>query len=255
MSGLFGPPGVNAVASTDKAITRFNGASGQVQNSVDTVSDTGIISVPIDGSAIGADAISGAVAATRSLNLISTLAVLRIWRTGGGAPAVEFLTGTYSANSATATAYWDLYMDGAADAVRVRRRTGGVFEDKVTFNTNGDLTLSSTGASLINARVKPRVDTVASSATPIINVGTTDYFSITALAVNITSMSGWSGTPTDGQRLWVSIVGTATRTITWGSGFESSTVVLPTTTVSTNRLDIQLIWNAVSSKWRCILVA
>jgi hypothetical protein len=37
--------------------------------------------------------------------------------------------------------------------------------------------------------------------------------------------------------------------------FEASTVALPTTTVSTNRMDIIFIWNTVTSKWRCLSVA
>lgn len=101
-----------------------------------------------------------------------------------------------------------------------------------------------------------RVQTVASSATPAINVGVTDVFTITALTTAITSMtSGLTGTPLDGQKIIVAITGTAARGITWGTSFESSTVTLPTTTVTTARLDVGFIWNAATSKWRCIAVA
>ena len=106
---------------------------------------------------------------------------------------------------------------------------------------------------LTNKRVTPRTGTVTSSATPTINTDNVDYFSITALAANITSMTtNLSGTPTDGQKLWISIVGTATRTIAWGSSFEDGATALPTTTVGTARLDVGLIWNAATSKWRCM---
>jgi hypothetical protein len=106
---------------------------------------------------------------------------------------------------------------------------------------------------LTNKRVTPRVSTTTSSATPTINTDTTDVFGLTAQAANITSFTtNLSGTPTDGQRLQIYIVGTAARTISWGTSFEASTVALPTTTVTTNRLDVSFIWNAATSKWRCL---
>ena len=55
--------------------------------------------------------------------------------------------------------------------------------------------------------------------------------------------------------VWIAITGTAARAITWGTSFEASTVALPTTTVSTNRLDVGFVWNAATSKWRCVAVA
>lgn len=99
----------------------------------------------------------------------------------------------------------------------------------------------------------PRVSTTTSSATPTINTDNVDIYGLTAQAVDITSFTtNLSGTPTDGQKLWIYIVGTAARAITWGASFEASTVALPTTTVSTNRLDVGFVWNAATSKWRCV---
>jgi hypothetical protein len=109
---------------------------------------------------------------------------------------------------------------------------------------------------LTNKRITPRVSTDTSSATPTINTDTTDQFGLTAQAADITSFTtNLSGTPTDGQKLWIYIVGTAARAITWGASFEASTVALPTTTVSTDRLDVGFVWNAATSKWRCVAVA
>lgn len=106
---------------------------------------------------------------------------------------------------------------------------------------------------LTNKRVTPRVSTTTSSATPTINTDNVDVYGLTAQAVDITSFTtNLSGTPTNGQKLWIYIVGTAARAITWGASFEASTVALPTTTVSTNRLDVGFVWNAATSKWRCI---
>lgn len=109
---------------------------------------------------------------------------------------------------------------------------------------------------LTNKRVTKRTGTTASSATPTINSDDVDFYSLTAQAADITSFTtNLSGTPTEGQTLWIAITGTASRAITWGPSFEASTVALPTTTSGTDRLDVGFIWNSASSKWRCVAVA
>ena len=111
--------------------------------------------------------------------------------------------------------------------------------------------ISSTNT-LTNKRMTKRTGTTTSSATPTINTDNVDAYFITAQTEAITSFTtNLSGTPTEGQALLISITGTAARAITWGTSFEASTVALPTTTVSTNRLDVAFIWNTVSGKWRC----
>lgn len=107
-------------------------------------------------------------------------------------------------------------------------------------------TISSTNT-LTNKRITKRVSTEASSATPTINTDNVDCHRITALAVNITSMTtNLSGTPTDSQMLMISITGTAARTITWGASFAGA---LPSTTTGTERLDVLVKWSTVASKW------
>lgn len=96
-----------------------------------------------------------------------------------------------------------------------------------------------------------RVVTAFSSATPSINTDVTDMYGLTAQAANITSVT-LTGSPTNGQLLWVYIVGTAARTISWGSSFEDGVALLPTTTVTTQRLDVGFVWNAATSKMRCM---
>lgn len=109
---------------------------------------------------------------------------------------------------------------------------------------------------LTNKWIQPRVSTAASSATPTINTDTVDVYGLTAQAADITSFTtNLSGTPVNGQKLWIYIVGTAARAITWGASFESSTTPLPITTVSTNRLDVGFVWNAAGSVWRCVAVS
>lgn len=119
-------------------------------------------------------------------------------------------------------------------------------------------TLSAIAATqtLTNKRITKRVGTAESSATPTINTDNYDMYILTAQAAGITSFTtNLSGTPTNGQTLWIAITGTAARAITWGASFEASTTALPTTTVTTARLDVGFVWNAVTEKWRCLAVA
>jgi len=114
-------------------------------------------------------------------------------------------------------------------------------------------TVSSTSTTTFtNKRITARVDSTTSSATPTINTDNVDTYKLTAQALDITSFTtNLTGTPTDDQILHIVIIGTGARAITWGSKFESSTVTLPTTTVSTDRLDVYFIFNTATSKWRC----
>jgi hypothetical protein len=116
-------------------------------------------------------------------------------------------------------------------------------------------TISSTHT-FTNKRTTKRVGSTTSSATPTINTDSYDVYKLTAQTVDITSFTtNLSGTPTDGQTLVIQITGTAARAITWGASFEASTVALPTTTVTTAMLTVGFMWNAVTSKWRCVASA
>lgn len=140
---------------------------------------------------------------------------------------------------------------GAASDTTLSRSAAGVLAVEGVVIPS----ISSTNT-LTNKRITKRVGTTTSSATPTINTDNVDYYSLTAQTVDITSFTtNLSGTPTDAQTLWISITGTAARAITWGASFEASTIALPTTTVTTNRLDVGFIWNAATSKWRCIASA
>lgn len=99
-----------------------------------------------------------------------------------------------------------------------------------------------------------RYGSTTSSATPTINTDNVDIYLITAQAAAITSMTtNLSGTPTEGQQLWISITDNGTaRAITWGSSFEGS---LPTTTAASTRLDMGFVWNSTTSKWRIVGVS
>ncbi len=142
------------------------------------------------------------------------------------------------------------------NAVTYPNSIGGVGQALIVPPSGNVLTWSTVTTptstdTLTNKRITPRVGTIVSSSTLSIDTNLYDYYSITALTVNITSVV-LTGTPTNGQKLWISITGTAARTIAWGASFEASTIALPTTTVTTARLDVGFIWNVATSKWRCI---
>lgn len=128
-----------------------------------------------------------------------------------------------------------------------------------TNKTSASLWLitSSNTVTLTNKRITKRVLSEASSATPTINTNDYDMYIATALATNITSFTtNLTGTPTNGQTLWIAITDNGTqRLITWGTSFESSTATLPTATTISTRVDIGFVWNAATSKWRCIAVS
>jgi len=109
----------------------------------------------------------------------------------------------------------------------------------------------------LTARFIPRVLTSTSnSATPTLNTDLYDMMVITGQTAAITSFTtNLAGTPSNGQRLWIAITGTTGVSITFGASFEASTTPFPTTTVSTNRLDTFFVWNATTSKWRCLAYA
>jgi hypothetical protein len=105
--------------------------------------------------------------------------------------------------------------------------------------------------------VKPKTNTVASDAVPAINTDTTDIFTITALAVAITSMTtNLTGTPVNGQKLTVRFKDNgAARAITWGASFASRGATLPTTTVLGKYLYVGFIYNSTAAVWDCVAVS
>ena len=136
----------------------------------------------------------------------------------------------------------------------------GTFSGVVTSavgTSTGNVATIDGAQTLTNKRITQRVLALsANSATPSINTDNYDVVHITAQTAAITSFtSGLTGTPVDGDRLRISITGTTAVALTWGASFESSTATLPTTTTSTNRLDVGFFWNTESSHWRCVAVA
>jgi hypothetical protein len=184
---------------------------------------------------------------------VATVATSRIMgRSTAGTGDIEALTGTSArtvmgVGTSDSPQFTAVNVGHATDTTVARVSAGVISVEGVTIPT-----ISST-STLTNKRITKRTGTTTSSATPTINTDTTDVYTLTAQAVDITSFTtNLSGTPTTGQTLMISVTGTAARAITWGASFENGPVALPTTTVTTTRLDTMFMWNSVTSKWRCM---
>lgn len=120
------------------------------------------------------------------------------------------------------------------------------------------VTQNASTQTLTNKRITRRLTTVnAPGATPTTNSDNDDIANFTGVATAITSMStNLSGTPVDGDLLEFRFTDNATpQAITWGAKFGSTTVTLPTTTVSSTMLRVLVEWNATASLWQCVATA
>lgn len=167
---------------------------------------------------------------------------------------------TAVATTPTTAAHWVANVLAAGKALTASNSLtlAGTDGTTMTFPSSSDTVVTLTATqTLTNKRISARINSTTSSATPSINVDTTDQFNITALAAAITSMtSGLSGTPTDGQKLMIRIKDNGTaRAITWGSSYQSSGIAtLLATTVINKTHHVGLIYDAALSKWVCIAV-
>jgi len=150
--------------------------------------------------------------------------------------------GTGVANNAAMT------VTGSGNFAYTRTLTGTT---NVTFPVTGTLATLAGTETLTNKRVVPRVLSAANYTTDTgtsLNIDNLDEFIVTAQAGPL-RFNNPTGTPTDGQCLLIAVTGTAARALTYDTQFQASTVALPTTTVSTNRLNMGFVWAAATSKW------
>lgn len=168
-----------------------------------------------------------------------------------GELSVTQALGSYRGSWATSTAYLqrDLVKDASNNNVYICV-TAHTSTGSTPISSNTDL---AKWALLVDARALPRTLTFTTAQTaPYYDIQSYDVVVLTN-QTSITSMSSaQTGSPTNGQKLWISITGASAVPITWGSLFEGSTVPLPTSTIGSNRLDVGFIWNTATTKWRCI---
>jgi hypothetical protein len=156
------------------------------------------------------------------------------------------------ASTSTALGVGSIELGNASDTTIARVSAGVVSIEGVNIDTvSGTQTLT-------NKRITPRVLSAASYTTDTgtsLNCDNLDIFIVTAQAGAL-KFNNPTGTPTDGQKLWIAVTGTAARALTYDTQFEASAgSALPTTTVTTARLDIGFVWRADTSKWHCVASA
>lgn len=248
LTNCTGLPIAGITASTTTALGVGSIELGHASDTTIARVSAGVVS--IEGVAI--DTISAANTLTNKTLTSPTLTtpVLGIPSSGTLTNCTGLPVAGITASTSTALGVGTLELGHASDTTLSRSAAGVLAVEGVVIPS-----ISSTNT-LTNKRVTPRVTSETSSATPTINTDNSDFHRVTALAVNITSMTtNLSGTPAHGQKLIIEITGTAARTITWGATFESSTVTLPATTVTTAMLTVGFIWNSSTSKWRCVASA
>lgn len=110
---------------------------------------------------------------------------------------------------------------------------------------------------LTNKRMNPRVVTEsdATTWTPAGDTSDLSYQSNTQGTGTLT-MAAPSGTPVNGQKLWLKIKSTNVQTYSWNAIYVSgSTVTLPTVSTAAKIDNIGFVYDSVNSKWECVAVA
>ena len=201
----------------------------------------------------GAFVTNGGALGTPSSGTVTNLTGTASININGTVGATTPNTGAFTTISASGaiTASTTIELGHASDTTLSRASAGVMAVEGVTVPT-----ISSTNT-LTNKRVTPRVNADSSnSATPTNNTDNFDITVITGQTNNITSMTtNLSGTPTNGQMWRIAMTAASgTPSVTWGASFEDSTVTAPTA-LSTTRVDVGFVWNAATSKWRCVAKA
>lgn len=179
---------------------------------------------------------------------------------------VDTFDGSFNVPAATASVtVGDLVGSPRSETNDISPWSGTSIAMNADVTVNGDQSITGnvttagnvTVGGVLNSRIKQRVGSVASSATPAINTDLYDEFDITALAANITSLTtGLTGTPNNGDELVLRFKDNGTaRTITWGASFISSGVAaLLSSTVASKTHFVKLRYDSTAAKWVCLAV-
>jgi len=94
---------------------------------------------------------------------------------------------------------------------------------------------------------------ITSASSITINSDTTNMYSVSALAANLT-INAPTGTPEDGRSIRIRIKDDGTsRTLTWNSVFrEGSDFTLPTSTTAGKWLYVDIVWNGIDNKYDAV---
>jgi len=156
---------------------------------------------------------------------------------------------TNTADIATNTA--DIATMSVATGAEVNTGTDNAKRVTPKALADSNVVITDKAQTLTNKRITKRILSATSYTTDTgtsLNCDNLDEFIVTAQAGALL-FNNPTGTPTDGQLLLIAVTGTAARALTYGNQFEASTVALPTTTVTTARLNMLFIWRADTSKW------
>lgn len=124
--------------------------------------------------------------------------------------------------------------------------------NKLYFKTGGLVWLTSAG---VETKIRsPRVYTTTSTATLTPEIDTYDEFALTALAEALTIANHSTSTPTNGDKILITITPDATpRAISFGTNYVAKAgVALPTTTTASKTMVMGFRWDSGLSKFNLL---